>query len=121
MEKGLAIIEINDTETRAIHFDQEVLEFARLNTHVKKRVAVAEAQKRNAERTHRRAEKAVARRREYTIRTFCFVLSRIAAAVAVTWAAWTGLVHPIISIPFATICASLAFLRLGMWFGKVGK
>lgn len=121
MNKGLAIIEVNDTEVKGIHIEQEVVEFARLNAETKKHIAEAEAKKRVADQNRRKAEKAKARRREYNVRTVCYVISRCAVAGAVTWAAWAGMIHPIISITVATFCLSAACLRLGLWFGKVGK
>lgn len=118
MEKGLAIIEATDTGTRGFFIDQEQVEFARQNAYTKKhREARAKAEK-EARRNRRRAEKAEARRKEYTVRTFCDVSIRFAISVAVTWAAWAGMVHPIISIPVGLFCLATACLRLGVWLGK---
>ena len=121
MNKGLAIIEVNDTETKGFYIDQEALEFTRLNAKTKKRLANSEAEKREATRNSSKAEKAEARRRAYNIHTLGYVLGRFAAAGAVTWAAWAGLVHPIISIPVTLFCFSAACLRLGAWFERSAR
>ena len=121
MNKGLAIIEVNDTETKGFFIDHEALEFARLNAQTKKRLAQREAAKREAAYRRRKSERAAARRREYNIRTFGYVMSRCAAAVAVTWGAWAGMVHPIISIPVTLFCLSAACLRLGAWIERSGR
>lgn len=118
MKKGMAIIEVNDTETKCFYIDQDALECARLNNLTQKRLAKAEAKQREAARNRRKAEKAEARRREYTVRTFCDVLIRCSISVAVTWAAWAGMIHPIISIPVGLFCLATACLRLGVWLGK---
>lgn len=118
MEKGLAIIEATDTETKVFFIDQDVLECARLNALTKKRLAKAEAKQREAAKNRRRAEKAEARRKAYTVKTIKTVCACCGACGAVVWAGTAGLVHPIIFIPVGLICLCAACLRLGVWLGK---
>lgn len=121
MKKGLAIIEANEVETRSIFVDQDALECARLNALVRKRIANAEAKRREADRNHRKAEKAKARRREYALHAAGFVLSRLAVCVAVVWVGTAEMIHPAIYIPVALFNLCAACLRLGAWSGKVAK
>ena len=121
MKKGMAIIEVNDTETRGFFVDQDALECARLNALTKKRLAQAEAAKREAARTLRNAEKAVARRRAYAAKTFGFVLTRGGIIWAVMAAGIAGMIHPAIYIPVSLLCLCAACLRLGAWFGRTVK
>lgn len=121
MEKGLAIVEVNDTEIKGIRFDQDVIEFARLNARTKKRTAKADAEKREADRTRRRASKAEARRMAYTINTVKYILFRVAVMMAAVWACMAGFIHPIICTPVTLFCISTACLRLGTWIGRSGR
>lgn len=121
MNNGIAIIEVNDTETRSIFFDHEVVEFAKLNALTKKRLAQAEANRAEYARNCRKAEKAVARRTAYTVNTFFHALGRFAVAGAAVWAGIAGFIHPFVFLPVALISCCTACGRLGVWFGKVVK
>lgn len=121
MNKGLAIVEVNDTETKTVFLDHEVVEFARLHAKTKKRVANAERDKRMAAAMKRKAEKAEVRRRAYNIETIGFVLSRCGVALAAGVCCSTGLVHPIVGIGVAGFCLCSACLRVGEWIGRSGR
>lgn len=116
--KGLAIIEVNDTGTKGFYIDQDVLECARLNAKTKKRVAKAELIRREATLRRRKAERLEAKRREYNVRTICYVLGRCAVSVALAWATVAGMARPIVSVPVITLCLCGACLRLGAWMGR---
>jgi hypothetical protein len=121
MEKGLAIIDAPcsiEPDFVHIEIDQDSIEFAQLNTRTKKRIAKAEAEQREAERSRRRAEKAEAKRTAYNIATAKYILIRAAIMGAVTWAWTAGMIHPGIWIPVALFCLCTSCLRLGAWFGK---
>ena len=120
MEKGLAIIEVTDTETKGFFVDQEAVEMARLHSAIKRNRAKHEAERREAERNRRRVEKAEARRKAYNLNTVFYILIRCVICAAVVWAGMAGLVHPVIFIPVAVFCLCAACLRFGVWFGKVG-
>lgn len=121
MEKGLAIIEVNEAETKTVFIDQDALECERLNLLTKKRIAKAEKARREAVSKHRKAETAKARRRAYTLATIWYVLIRCAILGAVTWAGTAGMIHPFICVPVTLFCLCTACLCLGTWFGKSSK
>lgn len=121
MEKGLAIIEKTDTETKGFYIDQDALECARLYARTKKRLANAEAVRRKAEQDRRKAERAEAKRKAYNQNTVKRILIYGGMIGAVTWAGTAGMIHPAICIPVAIICLCAACLRLGAWFGREGK
>lgn len=108
---GMAILEQNDVQTKAIFIEQEVVEFARQNALTKKHRAANELKR-------RKAEKAEARRRAYNMATAKYMLTRLAVSgvMALGWA--TGLIHPLVSIPLIMISLCTACVRLGVWFGK---
>ena len=119
MEKGLMVIERNDTETKGFYIDQDALECARFNAKVNKRLAEAEKAKQEADRKHRREEAAKAKRKAYTMNSAKAVLFRLAVCTALVWAGTAGLVNPVIYIPVALVSLCGACLRLGALFGKV--
>lgn len=121
MKKGMAIIEVNDTEVKGIQIEQEVLEFARLNAKTKKHVAKVEEKKAAEDQSRRKAEKAEARRKAYTIHTIKDILCRCGVVVALAMAGVAKLVHPAICIPVSVYCLCTACLRFGIWFGRSGK
>ena len=121
MEKGLAIIEKTDTETKGFYIDQDALECARLYARTKKRLAHAEAVRHKAEQDRRKKERAEAKRKAYNQNTVKHILIYGGMIGAVTWAGTAGMIHPAICIPVAIICLCAACLRLGAWFGREGK
>lgn len=121
MEKGLAIIERDDTKTNAFFIDHEVIECARLNARTKKRLAKAEADQRNYSRNRIREEKMKARRRAYTVRTIYQVLTCGGIGGGAVWAGMAGMIHPAIYIPVIIVCLSVSCVRLGLWFGRMVK
>jgi hypothetical protein len=120
-EKGLAVIEATDTETKSFFIDQDALEFARLNAKLDKQRNEAEKAQKKADRKHTKAEKAKAERKAYTLKTAGRVLLNCAISVATGWAGIAGLVHPIISASVSVFCLCVACVRFGTWFGRVVK
>lgn len=118
MEKGLAIIEKNDTETKGFFIDQDALEFARQNARVNKRLAEADKDQKKADRKHKRAEEAKAKRKAYTNETIKYVAVRAFVAGATAAAMAVDFVSPYIFVPVFLFCLSTACLRLGKWFGR---
>lgn len=121
MEKGLAVIEVNETGTKGFYIDQDALDFARLNARTEKRRKEAEQAEKKADRNRSKAEQAKAQRKAYTLRTVRDVLISCAICVGVCWAGIAGLVHPIVFIPVSIFCLCVACVRFGAWFGKVVK
>ena len=115
MNKGLAVIEVNDTETKSFYIDQDALEFARLNAKIKMRSDSAEKAKKKATT---KAEQAKARRKAYNLNTACRILFSCAICSGVAWAGIAGMIHPIIYVPVSLFCLCAACLRLGAWFGR---
>ena len=118
MNKGLAVIEVNDTETKGFFIDQDALEFSRLNAKVKKRLDQAMKSKKKATATNTKAERAKAERKAYTMKTAAHILLDGAVCCGVVWAGIAGLIAPVIYIPVSVFCLCAACLRLGAWFGK---
>ena len=121
MERGLAIIEKTDTETKGFYIDQDALEFARLYNRTKKNIAHAEAVQRKAEQSRKKAEKDEAKRKAYNRNTTKHILIYSGIIGAVAWAGTAGMIHPVIGIPVSVFCLCAACLRLGAGLGRVGK
>jgi hypothetical protein len=120
-ERGLAVIEATETETKGFFIDQDALEFARLNAKLDKQRNEAEKAQKKAACKNSKAAKAKAQRKAYTLKTFGYILANCAICGAVTWAGIAGMIHPIISIPVSIFCLCVACVRFGLWFGRVVK
>lgn len=118
---GMAIVERNDTETKAIYIEQEVLEFARQNALAKKNRAENERKQREAEEKRRKARMAEARRRAYNRATAKYLLTRFAVSGIMAGGMAAGLIHPLVSAPLILICLCTASERLGEWRAKNRK
>ena len=114
MEKGMAIIERDEVATKAVFIDHEIVEFARLNAQIKKRVT-------DAKEAKQKAEKVQARKRAYTNNTIAYMLKRGGVIVAAAVAANTGLIHPVLSAPIIILSLCAVCIRFGVWLGKVGN
>ena len=121
MEKGLAIMEKTDTETKCFYIDQDALECARLNAKTKKRVERLEAKQREAEAKCRKEAKEKAKRKAYTIETIKYVAVRALYTGALAAAVAADLDSLYLFIPVFIICLSGACLRLGAWFVRGAK
>ena len=120
-EKGLAVVEVNDTETKGFFIDQDALEFARLNAKLDKQRKENEKAQKKVVCKNSKAAKAKAQRKAYTLKTAGYVLANCITCGAVAWAGIVGLIHPIISIPVSIFCLCVACVRFGAWFGRVVK
>ena len=118
MEKGMAIIEMNEAETKAVFIDQDVLECARLNLRTEKRVAEAEKAQMENQRIQSKAEKEQARFRAFTMKTLKAVLIRSGIIGLVAWGAKNGMIHPAIAVPVMLFCLCTASVKAGVWFGR---
>lgn len=92
--------------------NQEAAEFKLLNDR---------AAENNARKETIKAEKAKARFIAYTIKTVATVAALGLLSAAVAWAGTAGMIHPYICIPVALSSVCAAFLRFGVWFGRVTK
>ena len=120
-ERGLAVIEANETGTTGFFIDQDALEFARLNARADKHRNEAEKAQKKTACKNSKAAKAKAERKAYTLKTVGYILANCAICGAVTWAGIAGLIHPIISAPVSIFCLCVACVRFGAWFGRVVK
>lgn len=120
-ERGLAVIESNETGTTGFFIDQDALEFARLNARADKHRKEAEKAQKKVACKNSKAAKAKAQRKAYTWKTVGCILADFAICGAVTWAGIAGLIHPIISAPVSVFCLCVACVRFGTWFGRVVK
>lgn len=118
MEKALAIFEKTEDGTKAVFFDQETIECARLNLRTKKRVAEIQEAQSKTERKNRQAEKAKERFKAYTMKTFSMIAIDCGAVWGLTQAGIAGLIHPAIFIPVGLLLLCAACLRLGAWIGR---
>lgn len=132
MERGIAILEVNEAEAKAVYFDQDFVDFARMNARIKKRVARAERAQKEAERAQKEAEnnrckvekaaeKAEAQRRAYNMATVKYLLTRFAIIGIMAWGLAVGLIHPFVSVPLILICLCTASARIGAWRGHSRK
>ena len=119
MERGLAIIERDEVETRAVFIDQDVLECAKLNALTKKHLKEMDEAEKARERNRRRIEKEKARRKAYNRDSAVYVTMRLGTVGAVAWACTAGMISPAICVPVGLFCLCTACLRLGAWFGKL--
>lgn len=120
-ERGLAVIEATETETKGFFIDQDALEFARLNAKLDKQRKENEKAQKKVACKNSRAAKAKAQRKAYTLNTFGRILLNCAICVASGWAGIAGLIHPIISAPVSVFYLCVACVRFGAWFGRVVK
>lgn len=118
MEKGMAIIERNEAETKAVFIDQEALECARLNLRTEKRVAEAEKVQKEDQRIQRNADKAQARFRAFTMKTLKEVSLCAGIIGLVAYGGYCEMIHPAIAIPVILICLCTASVKAGVWFGR---
>ena len=118
MEKGLAIIEMDEVETRAVFIDRETLEFARQNAKTAKNIAKAEAKHRRLVRKFKAQKRANDRKKAFDFETLKRVLTHSGVIGGMAWAVMSGLIHPIIGVPIALYSLCAACLRIGTWFGK---
>lgn len=118
---GLAIVEVNDTETRSFFIDQDALECARLNAQTRKRREQRAKEEKETAHNRRKAAQVAARRRAYTIKTFSYALTCGVISGGVAWAGTVGMIHPAIYIPVICVCLCVACARLGAWFGRMVK
>lgn len=112
---GMAILEKDDVQTKAVFIEQEALERARLNVKAKKNAAERDRKQKEADDSRRKAEKAEARRMAYNASTVKYLATRciISGVMAGGW--YAGLIHPVIAAPIALICLCAASMRLGEW------
>ena len=92
--------------------NQEAAEFKLLNDR---------AELNNARKEAIKAEREKARFIAYTTQSALTIAALGLLSAAVLWAGTVGMVHPYICAPVALTSLCAAFLRFGVWFGRVAK
>ena len=118
MQNGLAIIKKTDNGTKGLYIDQETIELSRLNALTQKRIERAATEEYREIQNRRKAEKAEARRKAYTMKSVGRIMAYIAVYYAVISAGTAGMIHPAISIPVSLFCLCAACVRFGAWAVK---
>lgn len=108
MQNGLMTIEKTDDKMKAVFFDQDVLECARLNMRIRKRTGKYEKVCKEKVRNRKRMEKAAKR-----------ILAEALFGLVVAFAGSVGKITPDIWLPVSIISLCVACLHLGAWLGKV--
>lgn len=115
---GMAIVEVTDTDRRAVFIDEDTLEAARLNAMIKRNRERNAAERKRVEREHRRLEKQRKRWKEYTVDTFFSIGVRGVIMGGAIGAMVVEMMHPIISIVVSAYCLSTACIQFGVWYGS---
>lgn len=118
MEKGMAIFERNEAETKAVFVEQDALECDRLNQRTEKRIAEAENAQKQNQRSQRKAEKEQARFRAFTMKTMKEVLICGGIIGLAVYGGYSGMIHPAIAIPVILLCLCTASVKAGIWVGR---
>lgn len=118
MEKALAIFEKTEDGTKAVFFDQETIECARLNLRTKKRIEENQMAHLARSQKLRKAEEAREQFKKYTYKTFGMIAIDCGAVWGLTQAGIGGLIHPAIFITVGLLFLCGACVRLGAWIGK---
>lgn len=100
------------SEEKKIIIDKEAEEFKLLNDHVDPRNALKEAMK---------AEREKARLIAYTTKSVITITALGVLSVAVACAGVAGMIHPYIVIPVTLSSLCAAFMKFGVWFGRVAR
>jgi len=126
---GVAVIDVNEHETKTIFFDREVVEFAQLNSKIKKnrkrnedkiksrnKKIMEETERKNKEKAKERASQV--KWRVYTTKTFTSILCSFILIAAVIWVAFVDLVSPFVAVPVIAYFFSKSCTKFGIWFAR---
>lgn len=115
---GMAIVEVTDTDRRAVFIDEDTLETARLSAMLNRNRERNEAERKRVEREQRMLAHQKKVWKEYTVDTFSYIGVRGAICGGAVWAMIAGMMHPVISIPVSIYCLGTACIRFGVWYGS---
>ena len=115
---GMAIVEVTDTDRRAVFIDEDTLETARLSAMIKRNRERNEAERKRVEREQRMLADQKRKWKEYTVDTFSYIGVRSAIMSGAIGAMAAGLMHPVISIAVSVYCLGTACIRFGVWYGS---
>lgn len=115
---GMAIVEVTDTQQKAVFIDEDTLETARLSAMLNRNRERNEAERKRVEREQRMLAEQKRKWKKYTVDTFSYIGIRSAIACGSVWAMIAGMMHPVISIPVTVYCLGTACIRFGVWYGS---
>lgn len=115
---GMAIVEVTDTQQKAVFIDEDTLEAARLSAMLRRNRERNEAECKKVERKQRIIDNKKKKWKEYTIDTFYYIGVRSVIICGVVFAMMAKLMHPVISIPVAAYCLVTAGIKFGVWYAK---
>lgn len=125
MKNGVAIIDINENESKAIFFDREVIEFAKLSASIKKNRKKADNKRKYEERKRKREEREkqemqnkLLKWRVYTVKTFCSIVYYVAIISVVALIMIAKLISPLVAVPVMAYSLGVSCLKFGTWYGK---
>ena len=118
---GMAIVEVTDTQQKAVFIDEDTLEAARLSAMLKRNRENREAERKKIE--HEQYKQRIInnkknRWKKYIINTFSYIGVSSAIIVGSVWAMIVEMMHPIIAIPVISYFLGTACIRFGMWHGS---
>ena len=121
MENGLYIGKMADDGVKAVYFDQDNLEMARICRTTKARREAAEAEAKAAEAANKavaaqaaKAARKARNRKRARNRAICRTVAQAGAAAAVAIAAWAG-------VPGSWIAAAVGAMALALVAYQVGR
>lgn len=125
MKNGVAIIDVNETQSKAFFFDREVVEFAKLSASIKKNREKADNKRKYEERKRKKAEREkqemqskLIKWRVYTVKTFCSIVYYIAIISVVALTMFAKLVSPLVAVPVMAYSLGVSCLKFGTWYGR---
>ena len=125
MKNGVAIIDVNENESKAIFFDREVVEFAKLSASIKKNRKKADNKRKYEERKRKKEEREkqeiqnkMIKWRVYTVKTFCSIVYYVAIISVVALTMIAKLVSPLVAIPVMAYSLGVSCLKFGTWYGR---
>lgn len=126
---GVAVIDVNEHETKTIFFDREIVEFAQLNSKIKKnrkrnedkikdrnKKIMEETERKNKEKARRQANKI--KWRVYTTEVFTSIICNFILIAAVIWIAFVDLVSPFVAVPVIAYLFAKSCTKFGIWFAR---
>ena len=129
MQNGIAVVEVNGDNSKAVFIDEETLFFAKMKALISKKQNKEKHEQRKeniritkenkvAEYNRRKEEISKYKWYRYTIKTFCklFIYAVLIYGLFTTW--FNGLVAPVIAIPSVSIVIAITGAKFGVWFNR---
>ena len=125
MTDGVLIARKAGDEVKSIHFDQEVIDFARQNAQVKRRLSQTALMQEEANRRSATEDAAKARRAEKYRRARNSMIqnnvSLMIVAAAVAGSAHLDLINPTLAVAIAAGCLTAVYISVRQWLARNRK